>query len=320
MKSFLTLALVACALTASSVDARPETPAPTTPESVESEQALEYISDFFCFVGADEQGKVAFAFDVNRGREGDEYQAQTIANLWVDGQGWRDFGGMVDFEDPEDRFYELPSSDRWALEGWASTGVTIRSDRDGVELVVDAIETHTKNKRGLAVFTSGATSGTLKLGQREIRGRVSHEYCFLSDMNPLVKRYTDLFGDGFDGIYAVFGDSSEGGDLRFHESGGRLEPLVMTRDGFVVEDGTASRIEGASFKVSDKSFGLIRWPGRYRASWKEGGVACSYDLRIRDRETLVNVLIVGVAVGIVEGTFTRGGVEQEVFGLTLIVR
>ncbi|MEO0650667.1 MAG: hypothetical protein AAFZ65_08315 [Planctomycetota bacterium] len=318
MKLPLILTLAACTLTPASIAASPEATGALAPEAVvESEKALEYISDFFCFVGSDEQGKVAFAFDVNRGRKDDDYQAQTIANLWVDGEGWEDFGGMVDFDDPEDRFYELPSSSRWSLEGWASTGVTIRSQRDGIELEVDPIATHTKNKRGLAVFTSGSSAGTLRLGEREITGRVSHEYCFLSDMNPLAKRYTDLFGDGFDGIYAVLG---EGGDLRFHESGGRLEPLVMNRDGFVVEEGEASRIEGASFKVSDKSFGLIRWPGRYRSSWTEDGVACSYDLRIRDRETLVNVVIVGVAVGIVEGTYTRGGVEQEVFGMALIVR
>ena len=284
------------------------------------EEALEYISDFFCFVGADEVGKVAFAFDVNRGREGDDYQAQTIANLWVDGEGWRDFGGMSEFDDPEDRFYELPSSERWSLEGWTSSGVTVRSERDGIELEVEAITTHTKNKRGLAVFTSGASAGTLRLGEREIRGRVSHEYCFLSDMNPLVKRYTDLFGDGYDGIYAVLGDASSGRDLRFHESGGRLEPLIRTRDGFVATGQEAARIEDARFEVSDKSFGLIRWPGRYRASWTEDGVECACDLRIRDRETLLNVLIVGVAVGIVEGTYARGGEREDVFGLALIVR
>ena len=35
-----------------------------------------YYSDYFSFIGEDEYGKVAFALDNNRGRDGDTWQAE----------------------------------------------------------------------------------------------------------------------------------------------------------------------------------------------------------------------------------------------------
>lgn len=40
------------------------------------DSTLVYVSDYFSFVGQDSQGKVAFALDNNRGRDGDAYQAE----------------------------------------------------------------------------------------------------------------------------------------------------------------------------------------------------------------------------------------------------
>ena len=313
--------LIAIAAGTSGVLASTGPSAPASTFAAANDEAFEYVSDFFCFVGGDETGRVAFAFDVNRGRDGDDYEAQTFSMLWVEGSGWRDVGGMQDFEDARDRFFELPSSEVWSVTGLTSEGVVIASEEHGLSLQVDPIRTHTKNRRGLAAFTAGSAAGTLTLGERVVTGRVSHEYCFLSDMNPLAKRYTDLFGDGFDGIYAVIGSPSEGADLRFHESGGRLMPLIRERDGFIGEEGAVVRIEGADFDVTGGSIGgFFRWPARYRANWGAGDGRRSFDLDVDERETVANFVFIGVAAAIVEGTYVEGGVEQPVFGFALVVR
>ncbi len=47
------------------------------------------VSDYFSFVGADEQGHVAFAIDNNRGRDGNAYQAEHFyAVLHDEHHGW----------------------------------------------------------------------------------------------------------------------------------------------------------------------------------------------------------------------------------------
>ncbi len=49
---------------------------------------LAYYSDYFSFVGQDEQGWVAFALDTNRGQDGDAYQAEHFIAFFVEGRGW----------------------------------------------------------------------------------------------------------------------------------------------------------------------------------------------------------------------------------------
>jgi hypothetical protein len=317
-------------------------PSAVPPSAVAQGRALEYVSDFFCFVGGDELGRAVFAFDVNRGRQGERTQAEYFAALWVEGQGWRELEGTGQFRDPEQRFYELPSTATFQLSGWAADGLTVESAANQLGLRVEPVVRHTRSRRGQAVFSSGSSAGELRLGERRIQGRVSYEYCFLPDRNPLVKTYTDLFGDGYHGLYGVVGATSSGADLRFHQTGGWLEPLVAARDGFLRRDGSTERIAGASFEIADKRLGgFFRWPGRYRVGWSppqpeepgpvppepapEGSAAPAsaprrLDVALRDRETILNYVFGGVAVAIAEGELIQGEQREAVFGLALIVR
>ena len=49
-----------------------------------SGQPLAYASDYFSFVGADVSGRVAFAVDTNRGRDGTVYQAEHLYAVLYD--------------------------------------------------------------------------------------------------------------------------------------------------------------------------------------------------------------------------------------------
>src|SRR3989441_9773047 len=46
-----------------------------------STSTLIYVSDYFSFVGADQHGRVAFALDNNRGRDGEAFQAEHFVVL-----------------------------------------------------------------------------------------------------------------------------------------------------------------------------------------------------------------------------------------------
>jgi hypothetical protein len=50
--------------------------------------SLLYVSDYFSFVGQDSQGPVDFALDNNRGRDGDDYQAEHFLVLHDEKTGW----------------------------------------------------------------------------------------------------------------------------------------------------------------------------------------------------------------------------------------
>lgn len=296
----------------------PSEPAATGPVATE---VLEYVSDFLCFTGGDDQGRVAFAFDANRGRKGERFQAEHFGALWVEGRGWVELKGTGEFEDPDQRFRELPSSPAWQVEGDAAAGISVVSESNGLELRVDPLSIVTRRSLEGASFDTGSTRASLRLGERELEGVVTYEYCFLPDINPLAKTYTDLFGDGFHGVYAVVGQPAGGEPLRFHDSGGRLEPLILSRDGFVGGGEQAQRVEEARFRISNRSLGgFFRWPGRYRVDWGEPESGPRFDLRIKDRKTLFNYVFGGVAVAIVDGALTRDGAEQPVFGFALIVR
>ena len=53
-----------------------------------SREDLVYVSDYFSFIGRDAHGRVAFAIDNNRGRDGDAWQAEHFVALHDEGQGW----------------------------------------------------------------------------------------------------------------------------------------------------------------------------------------------------------------------------------------
>ena len=50
--------------------------------------ALLYVSDYVSFVGEDHHGRVAFALDNNRGRDGESWQAEHFVVLHDEHEGW----------------------------------------------------------------------------------------------------------------------------------------------------------------------------------------------------------------------------------------
>lgn len=290
-----------------------------------SEESLSYVSDFVVFAGADEAGKVLFAFDANRGAEGDSAQAEHFQRLWIEGEGWSTLPGEGDVAVEE--MWSLPCSDFWKLTGSAAAGLELSCEEAKLTLEVAPLEDRTWRELDGDIFATGAATATLTLNERAIRGHVLHEYCYLSSRNPLAKTYTDLFGDGFHGVYAIVGEGENLRPFKYHRTGGTLRGLLKRSDGFAPANSAEGwqRLPVNTFEASDWDLaGFFSWPGRYQVEWSEGegetAARRSFDVRLRKREVVANYVIAGLAVNVLEGTIDLSGTPEPMFGLALVVR
>src|SRR5258708_26897846 len=87
---------------------------------------LVYVSDYFSFVGSDAQGHVAFAIDNNRGRDGENYQAEHFLVLHDDNKGWIDIKGKGFYDNTQKQLYEIPTSPFFQFTGNAQSGFIIK--------------------------------------------------------------------------------------------------------------------------------------------------------------------------------------------------
>ena len=71
---------------------------------------LLYVSDYISFVGQDSQGKVAFAIDNGRGRDGEAYQAQHFLVLHDENTGWVRLDGNSRYENGGKGLKTIPAS------------------------------------------------------------------------------------------------------------------------------------------------------------------------------------------------------------------
>lgn len=304
----------------------------------DTSQRYEYLSDFFVFVGREVSmdpaqmgpGKgLVLAFDANRGRDREKFEAEHFGVLWVEGRGWIDLDATTSLPGTSEHFSAalgapLPSSERAMLTGTAASGLVLEVPK--VELVLRSkpMVIETDRRHGHDAFVTGSSTGTLRLGAREFVGVVHQEFTYLAGINPLARTYTDLFGDAFHSVYALVG---ERGALRMHRSGGRLEPLIGRHSGYLAAD-EASRGKGElaelDLETAKKSLGgLFRWPGRYKTSWSstiEGKTQKrTLQVDLKNRDTLINYVFGGVAIAIAQGEYGEGAAKQSVLGFSLIV-
>lgn len=331
--ALLTASLLATpCLVTQSQDGASSAPAelPQGPLERDTTQRLEYLSDFFVFVGRDSEGKgLVLAFDANRGRDKESFAAEHFVVLWVEGRGWVDLDATKSLPGSRDHFAAafgapLPTGDRAVVTGTAVTGLTL--DVPKVALTLRAAPWVVETDRRLArdAFVTGASTGTVTFGERTFAGVVHAEFTYLAGINPLAKTYTDLFGDGFHGVYALVGERAA---MRQHRSGGRLEPLIGRRQGYLVQDPAvrgANALPFFDFDTAKKSLGgLFRWPGRYVSKWKVEAEGATREVRVqvdlKERETLINYVFGGVAIAIAKGELVDGDTKQPVLGFALIV-
>ncbi len=109
-------------------------------DSVAQEPAtstLVYVSDYFSFVGADQEGRVAFALDNNRGRDGEAFQAEHLVVLHDERKGWIDVLGNGPYDNLKKELDRIPDSPSFQFAGVPEAGLTITSAPNRLTLQIN---------------------------------------------------------------------------------------------------------------------------------------------------------------------------------------
>ncbi|MFQ5639927.1 MAG: hypothetical protein ACE5IR_18260, partial [bacterium] len=282
-------------------------------ESELADLKLAYYSDYFSFVGEDDQGRVAFAIDNNRGRDGETWQADHFVVMHDERRGWFSPKGNGLYPNPDAVLTGIPDSPYFSFKGAPREGLEIRSAVNDLVLKIEPIRENLKREKGLSVFRLGSAAAVLFWEGREIKGRVIHEFLYLPAFNRLSRKYFGVFKD-FHGVYATV----DGGDLYFHlQKNEVLGALIGLKMGFAVIDGAVFELKDLNLNVKDRTFarGFYRWPTGWegRVRFQNADHAISLDLQ--QQNTIANWLIGGFAMGIVTGEIEIDGKKISVYGL-----
>lgn len=221
---------------------------------------------------------------------------------------------------PPDDLLVIPSSDAFIFIGEPSTGVTVDSPPNQLQLAVSPMVIHLARTTDRTVIAWGSAEARLEWTTRTVRGRVIYEYLVQAGKNSMTRRDVKTLIDfgQFAGLYLRAGDS---GDLyihrteQIHRSG--LDPLV----GFLAHAGRAGAIEITSFRATRSGWarGLYRWPVAWEVHGRFDGEPFALRAQSRAASTVFNWYIAGFGMQFVAGQLLRGNEAIPVYGLAEIL-
>ena len=279
--------------------------------------SLAYVSDFFSFVGRDASGRVAFALDSNRGRDGDTWQAEHLVILLHDEQeGWRELEGTGIYDNKEKKLFKIPNSPYFKFQGDPITGLTIRDSHDQITLEIHPIKERVSRKEGDSHYRMGSASGKMKWQDRTLTGWVIHERLAMTDFNRLTHQYYDLWTESY-GLYAWAEESPD--FLYFHKQANetRLTPLVGNLVGFAVFTNQGEHLQNLQLTVVDstQAWGFYQWPQNWKGQWIGRQGPGSIVIKISDLQVISNFILGGLAMGVIQGEITYNGKTRRIYGM-----
>jgi hypothetical protein len=279
---------------------------------------LIYVSDYFSFIGQDSHGKVAFALDNSRGRDGDAYQAQHFLVLHNEKTGWARLDGNSRYDNVAKELKTIPGSPSFRFQGTPNTGMTIVGESNQLMLNIEPISRRTSRRHDGAVIWMGSAPAVLTWQERTIPGRVIYEYLMMPDFNRLTRTYWDLWKE-YQGFYLNVGTNSDVYLHRQHSE--RLAPLMSVVDGFTVFSGVTSSMKELKVEVLDRELarGLYRWPSGWRITWMSPQGLVVLTLKQVTRTGIWNWAIGGFSMVVVDGELDYAGKKQSVYGLVELI-
>ena len=279
---------------------------------------LLYVSDYVSFVGEDAQGRVAFALDNNRGRDGENWQAEHFVVLHDEQEGWVSLQGSGAYENSTHELQTIPPSSFFQIEGMPQTGMLINSPSNDLNLSIEPIPIRFAREHEGGRYWLGSAAAELQWKGRTLRGRVIYEYFMMPEFNRLSRTYWGLWKH-FQGLYLVI----EGlGDLYVHsQESDMMAPLVGTVSGFLAVQGETKPLQVLQVTLFDhnQAWGLYRWPSAWGLHWVNKAGAGRARLEIQEFKTMGNWVIGGFGMGIVHGIVHYNGKDYPVYGLAELI-
>ncbi len=293
---------------------------PSTPSPQPSlpKTSLLYVSDYASFVGEDAHGRVAFALDNNRGRDGETWQAEHFVVLHDEHEGWVPLQGSGSYDNTTHELETIPSSSFFSIDGMPQTGMTIDSPSNNLTLSIKPIPIRLAREHEGGRYWLGSASAELQWKNRRLKGRVIYEYFMMPEFNRLSRTYWGLWKH-FQGLYLVV----EGlGDLYVHsQESDMMAPLVGTVAGFLAVKGETKSLQVLQVTLLDhnQAWGLYRWPSAWGLNWVNKSGAGRARLEIQEFKTMGNWIIGGFGMGIVHGLVHYNGKEYFAYGLAELI-
>lgn len=282
------------------------------------QSTLIYVSDYFSFVGADSHGRVAFALDNNRGRDGDAYQAEHFVVLHDERKGWIDVQGNGFYDNSKKELALIPDSPFFQFESTPEAGLTITSAKNQLTLRMNPLSQRTLRTDGKSTIWMGSAPAVLTWQRRTIPGRVIYEYLVMPDFNRLTRTYFGLWNN-FQGLY-LLADTT--GDVYFHsQRSERIAALAGKLVGFSVLNEQTDALKGLQVEVLGRDFalGFYRWPTTWKVMWKGAKGPASMTLTLAEQKKIANWVIGGFSMGIVRGELLYDGHTWPIYGLAELI-
>ncbi|NIO04065.1 MAG: hypothetical protein GTN74_05465 [Proteobacteria bacterium] len=150
-----------------------------------AEERLAYYSDYFSLVGADNEDRVAFAIDTNRGQNGDEFQAEHFVVLHDEHLDWQRIEGTGSYPNSSGMLDGIPDSRYFRFMGTPEKGVMIESSVNNMTLRVRLISMHMSRRVGNQDKRLGPAPATLEWRGRTLEGRAIYEFVHFDNWNRL---------------------------------------------------------------------------------------------------------------------------------------
>ncbi len=280
--------------------------------------ALLYVSDYISFVGEDRHGRVAFALDNNRGRDGESWQAEHFVVLHDEHAGWISLEGSGAYQNSTHELVTIPPSPFFQIEGMPRTGLSITSPPNNLTLIVQPIPIRLERDHDEGRFWLGSATAQLQWNDRTLNGRVIYEYFMMPEFNRLSRTYWGLWKH-FQGLYLTI----EGlGDLYVHsQESDMMEPLVGNMSGFFAVREESEPLQALQVTLLDhrQAWGLYRWPSAWSLNWINKTAVGRALLEVKELKTMGNWVIGGFGMGIVHGIVYYNGKEYAAYGLAELI-
>jgi hypothetical protein len=261
---------------------------------------------------------VAFVLDNNRGRDGDDYQAQHFLVPHDEKIGWARLAGNSRYENTGKELKTIPGSTFFQFQGMPRTGMTITGESNRLRLNIEPIPLRASWRHDGAAIWMGTAPAVLTWQGRTIPGRVIYEYLMMPDFNRLTRTYWDPWKE-YQGFYLKIGSD---GDVYLHRQlSERLAPLMGFLDGFTVFDGATDSMKDLKVEVLDRGLarGFYRWPTAWRITWTGPQGPAVLILKQVTRTSIWNWAIGGFSMVVVDGELEYGGKKLSVHGLAELI-
>jgi hypothetical protein len=275
---------------------------------------LHYYSDYFSFVGRDGKGHVYLAHDSNRGRSGNDYQADHWIAMYDEATGWIDVKGSQHYPNPGKVLERIPASEHFRFEGSPQAGTVMVSDSNGMRMTVGPLPATLRRENADGIFWVGGAPATLEWNGRRLEGRVVFEYLQRHNWNRFVGGFERNWRN-FNGLYLMT-DSGHDFYAHYHEREGGSD-LTGRLVGLASWDVPAP-VGDLKFTVRETAaipYRGYRWPVAWTVGFTHAGARHTLDLVTAERRVVADWETGGFAMSVVSGSImAAGGRRMKVAG------